>query len=67
MRAEVDRKRVKCMFLHQEVVEDVLDPNTEITLSDAHLLSPDFELGDVLEFGYHRKTLVVWLPKQQRV
>ncbi|HHX37768.1 MAG TPA: transcription termination/antitermination protein NusA, partial [Clostridiaceae bacterium] len=51
VRAEVDRETGNMhVYYMKEVVEDVLDPNTEITLAEAQTLSPEFELGDVLEF-----------------
>lgn len=51
VRAEVDRETGEMhVYYMKEVVEDVLDPNTEMTLADAQALSSDFELGDILEF-----------------
>lgn len=51
VRAEVDRETGEMhVYYMKEIVQDVLDPNSEMTLEDAQALSPDFELGDILEF-----------------
>ncbi len=51
VRAEVDRETGEMhVFYTKEVVEVVTDPNAEMTLAEAQTLSPDFEIGDVLEF-----------------
>ncbi len=38
------------VFLHKTVVDEVEDPNAEISLSDAKALDSDFELGDILQY-----------------
>ena len=51
IRAEVDRETGEMrVFLIKTVVEEIDDPNAEITLEDAKALSEDFELGDMMEF-----------------
>ena len=51
IRAEVDRDNGEMrVFLLKTVVEDVEDPNAEISLEEAKALSEDFELGDMMEF-----------------
>lgn len=51
VRAEVNRETGEMqVFLEKEVVEQVEDPNSQISLQDALALSEDFELGDVLEY-----------------
>ena len=36
------------VFAEKEVVEDILNPNTEILLDDAKTVEPSSELGDVV-------------------
>lgn len=51
IRAEVDRETgAMRVFLSKEVVETVEDPNAQISLSEAKALSPDFDLGDEMEY-----------------
>lgn len=51
IRAEVDRDTCEMhVFLMKEVVEEVSDPNSEISLADATSIDSDFELGDLLEY-----------------
>ncbi len=51
IRAEVDRENGEMrVFLIKTVVEEIDDPNAEITLEEAKALSEDFELGDMMEF-----------------
>lgn len=51
IRAEVDRETGEMrVFLAKEVVDEVEDPNTDMSLADAKALSEDFELGDILEY-----------------
>ncbi|MHB1485472.1 MAG: transcription termination factor NusA [Saccharofermentanales bacterium] len=51
IRAEVDRETGEMrVFLSKEVVETVEDPNAQISLEEAKALSPDFELGDEMEY-----------------
>jgi N utilization substance protein A len=51
IRAEVDRETgAMRVFLSKEVVETVDDPNAQISLSEAQALSPDFDLGDEMEY-----------------
>lgn len=51
IRAEVNRETGDMkVFLMKEVVEEVLDPNAEMPLSEAQALSDEFEVGDMLEF-----------------
>ena len=51
IRAEVDRETgVMRVFLSKEVVETVEDPNAQISLAEAQALSPDFDLGDEMEY-----------------
>ena len=47
--AEVDRATGEMkVFAEKEVVEDILNPNTEILLDDARTVEPASELGDVV-------------------
>ncbi len=51
IRAEVDRETGEMrVFLTKTVVEQVDDPNAEISLSEAKALSEDFEIGDMMEY-----------------
>lgn len=51
IRAEVDRESGNMnVFLLREVVEEVLDPNSEISLAEAQAIDEGFELGDLLEY-----------------
>ncbi len=51
VRAEVDHETGEMrVFVTRTVVEEVTDPNSEVSLEDAIALSEDFEIGDVLEF-----------------
>jgi len=51
IRAEVDRETgAMRVFLSKEVVETVEDPNAQISLEEAKALSPDFDLGDEMEY-----------------
>ncbi len=51
IRAEVDRENGEMrVFLTRTVVEQVEDPNSEISLEEAQALSEDFELGDMMEY-----------------
>lgn len=51
IRAEVDRESGNMnVFLMREVVEEVLDPNSEISLEEAQAIDEEFELGDLLEY-----------------
>lgn len=51
IRGEVDRETGEMrVYLSKEVVEEVYDPAIEISLEDAQAISPDFELGDEMEF-----------------
>lgn len=51
IRAEVDRETGEMrVFLSKEVVETVEDPNAQISLDEAKALSPDFDLGDEMEY-----------------
>jgi N utilization substance protein A len=38
------------IYLEKVVVEDLEDPNEEISLTEAQALDPDFEVGDVLQY-----------------
>jgi N utilization substance protein A len=38
------------IYLEKVVVEDLQDPNEEISLTEAQALDPDFEVGDVLQY-----------------
>lgn len=50
IRAEVDRQTGEMrVYLIKTVVMDVEDPNSEISLTEARSLSPDFDLGDKME------------------
>lgn len=52
IRAEIDRDTGEMgVFLMKEVVEEVVDPNTEISLKDAKSMDESFEIGDLLELG----------------
>ncbi len=47
--AEVDRASGEMkVFAEKEVVEDIINPNTEILLEDAKMVEPSSELGDVV-------------------
>ena len=47
--AAVDRATGEMkVFAEKEVVEDILNPNTEILLDDARTVAPSSELGDVV-------------------
>ncbi len=47
--AQVDRASGEMMvFAEKEVVEDIINPNTEILLDDAKVVEPASELGDVV-------------------
>ncbi len=47
--AEVDRTTGEMrIFAEKEVVEDVMNPNTEILLEEARKIEPDAQLGDVI-------------------
>ncbi len=47
--AQVDRASGEMMvFAEKEVVEDIINPNTEILLDDARMVEPASELGDVV-------------------
>lgn len=47
--AHIDRKTGEMrVYQPMTVVEDVRDPNSELSLEQAHALSPDLELGDQL-------------------
>ncbi len=51
IRAEVDRETGEMrVYLAKEIKASVEDPNTDMALADAQALSPDFEIGDVLEY-----------------
>lgn len=51
IRAEVDRETGEMrVFLSKEVVETVEDPNSQISLEEAKALSPEFDLGDEMEY-----------------
>ncbi|MDO5732365.1 MAG: transcription termination factor NusA [Eubacteriales bacterium] len=52
IRAEIDRDTGEMgVFLLKEVVEEVEDPNLEISLLEAKRMDESFELGDLLELG----------------
>ena len=48
-------KRNVRMFIQKTVTEEVLDPQTEISLEDAKLKSKRAKLGDVLEYEFKPK------------
>ena len=51
VRAEVDNETGEMrVFVTRTVVDDITDPNSEVSLEDAKALSEDFEIGDMLEF-----------------
>ncbi|MDI9496927.1 MAG: transcription termination factor NusA [Bacillota bacterium] len=51
IRAEINRVTGEMrVFTQKEVVEEVDDPNAQLSLADAQALSEDFEVGDMLEF-----------------
>lgn len=51
IQAEVDRETGEMtVYLLKEVVEEVMDPNAEISLEEAKVNSSDVELGDMLAF-----------------
>ncbi|NLJ70008.1 MAG: transcription termination/antitermination protein NusA [Clostridiaceae bacterium] len=51
VRAEVDRETGDMkVFITRTVVEVITDPNSEVSLEEAKALSPDFEIGDMLEY-----------------
>lgn len=51
IRAEVDRDSGEMnVYLVREVVEEVEDPNSQVSLADAQAIDPEFIMGDLLEF-----------------
>jgi transcription termination/antitermination protein NusA len=51
IRAEVDRQTGEMkVFLTKTVVDEVADPNAEMSLEEAKALSEDFEVGDMMEY-----------------
>ncbi len=53
--AEVDRSTGEMrIFSEREVVEEVLHPNTEISLEEARQLQPDAQIGDVIRVETHQ-------------
>ncbi|NLJ94062.1 MAG: transcription termination/antitermination protein NusA [Clostridiaceae bacterium] len=51
VRAEVDQETGEMrVFVTRTVVEEIADPNAEVSLEDAKAFSEDFEIGDMLEF-----------------
>lgn len=51
IRAEVDRETGEMrVYLTKTVVEQVEDPNAEMSLEEARALSEDFDLGDMMEY-----------------
>ncbi len=53
--AEVDRSTGEMrIFSEREVVEEVLHPNTEISLEDARRIQPDAQIGDVVRVETHQ-------------
>ncbi|MDD2213120.1 MAG: transcription termination factor NusA [Oscillospiraceae bacterium] len=51
IRAEVNRETGDMkVYMMREVVEEVEDPNSQISLAEAQGISDDFEIGDLLEF-----------------
>lgn len=51
IRAEVDRETGEMrVFMSKEVVEEVTDVNSQISLEEAKALSEDFEIGDSMEY-----------------
>jgi transcription termination/antitermination protein NusA len=51
IRAEVDRQTGEMrVFLSKTVVDEVVDPNSEMSLEEAKALSEDFEVGDMMEY-----------------
>lgn len=51
IKVTIDREtgEVAC-YAQKEVVEEVMDPQTEISLSEARVLRPNYELGDMIDF-----------------
>ena len=50
--AEIDRESGEiCVYKLVEVVEEVLDPDNEISFTDAKAMDEDIELGDQIEIG----------------
>lgn len=53
--AEVDRVTGEMrIFSEREVVEEVLHPNTEISLEEARQIKPDAQIGDVIRVETHQ-------------
>lgn len=51
IRAEVDRESGEMrVYLTKTVVEEVDDPNSQMSLEEARALSEDFDLGDMMEY-----------------
>ena len=47
--AKIDSDTGKIMvFAEKEVVEDVMEPNTEVLLEEAHKVNPEAQLGDMV-------------------
>ena len=61
--AQVDRASGEMkVFAEKEVVEDILNPNTEILLDDAKTVEPATELGDVVPSAEYARTTSAVLP-----
>ncbi|SCW60735.1 NusA antitermination factor [Ruminococcaceae bacterium YRB3002] len=50
--AEIDRETGEiAIYQMMEIVEEVLDPNAEISIEDAQAMDPDLEIGDMIELN----------------
>ncbi len=51
VRVEINRESGEVrVYLKKTVVEEVADPQEELTLAEAHAISPDYVLDDIIEF-----------------
>ena len=67
VRAEVDNETGEMrVFVTRTVVDDITDPNSEVSLEDAKALSEDFEIGDMLEFQLSPQDFVRLAAQQSK-
>ena len=57
VRVEIDRTNgAMGVYVRKEVVEDIFNPDTEITLEDALKINGSYQLGDIVEIPTERPT-----------
>ena len=57
VRVEIDRTNgAMRVFVRKEVVDEVFNPDTEITLEDAMAMNGSYQLGDIVEIPSERQT-----------